>query len=276
MAKIELFEDRKAIFLAAICSQTYKQFSHPDGSFIIPEGYEVAAIFYAKSITGKSERFGLILQSEDHIIIAFRGSSQKTDWISDAIARQSKSKCVVDSGLTHTGISELYYSIREQILSVLGRLSTGKELMITGHSLGGALATLCGLDVSVNSPFHHPILYTYASPRVGDLVFAKKYASLLDRSFRVYNPFDLVPHLPPPIYKLPNREKTFYYMHVQSGIKLPFSKGSVSANHVISSYFTELSKRNPAYVEQLSKRNPGLVPERLEAIRMLEHSAPRI
>ena len=48
------------------------------------------------------------------------------------------------------------------------------EIMITGHSLGGALATLCFLDLErtlgVKVPFAP--LYIYGAPRVGNAAFA--------------------------------------------------------------------------------------------------------
>ncbi len=201
------FDKRTAIFLAAICSQTYSQYSHPDGHFVTPEYYEVAQTFNAKSITGQSERFGFIAQSEDRIIVAFRGTSSTTDWISDAIARQGKYKCVQGAGYSHQGISDIYYSARGQILIALGKLPANKSLMITGHSLGGALAALCAIDVAGNSAFGLPSVYTYGSPRVGDSTFAKAFADNVDQSFRIHNRYDVVPHLPPHVYKLPRERK---------------------------------------------------------------------
>lgn len=255
------YDSRTAMFLAAVCSQTYEQFDHPVGSFVVPEFYEEASTFLARSITGQAERFGFIIQSEEHIIVAFRGTTTTADWISDAIATQRKFKCVSDSGLTHVGISDIYYSAREQILSTLKRLSEEKALIITGHSLGGALAVLCAVDVSSNSKFNNPMVYTYGAPRVGDPVFAKKFAGTVNYSYRFNNRFDVVTHLPPHIYKLPKREKTYHFMHVREDIPLHFHNGSVSANHVVSSYFNELAERDPNYAKQLSLRNPGFCPK---------------
>jgi triacylglycerol lipase len=254
------FNERTAIFLAAVCNQTYAQFSHPDGQFVVPEFYEVVATFNAKSITGHTERFGFILQSEDRIIVAFRGTSSTTDWISDAIARQGKYKCVLGAGKSHIGISDIYYSARGQILTALDTLCARKSLMITGHSLGGALASLCAVDVAVNSAFSLPSVYNYGSPRVGDPTFVKAYSGKVDQSFRIHNRFDIVPLLPPHVYKLPKRETTYYYMHVQDEVPLQFHKGSISANHIVSSYFAELAKRDLPYTKVLRERNPGFCP----------------
>jgi triacylglycerol lipase len=254
------FDERTAIFLAAVCSQTYAQYSHSNGQFIVPEFYEVAATFNAKSITGHSERFGFILQSDNQIIVAFRGTSSTTDWISDAIAKQGKYKCVKGAGKSHLGISDIYYSARGQILTALDTLSARKSLMITGHSLGGALASLCAIDIADNSAFTLPSVYNYGSPRVGDPTFAKTYSGKVNQSFRIYNRYDIVSRLPPHVYKLPNRETTYHYMHVRDEVPLQFHTGSVSANHVIGSYFAELAKLDRPYTKVLKERNPGFCP----------------
>lgn len=44
-------------------------------------------------------------------------------------------------------------------------------------SLGGALATLCALDLKLNQGAHDVRLYTYGSPRVGNSVFADWFES---------------------------------------------------------------------------------------------------
>lgn len=255
------FDNRTAIFLAAVCSQAYTQFNDPEGKFVVPYSYEQVAEIRARSLTGVSEIFGFIIQSESHVIIAFRGTSTTTDWISDAMASQVKCKFVDDAGQTHRGFTNIYRSARKSILSVLEDLSPDKILTITGHSLGGALATLCALDAAVNSPFGQPVAYTYGSPRVGDLTFARSYDNRVADSFRVQNRFDVVTHLPPENFKLPRRDKTFYYDHVCQAVGLSFHNGSVPGNHVISGYYDDLAKRDPLFAERLGALNPGLCPE---------------
>lgn len=68
------------------------------------------------------------------------------------------------------------------------------KLVITGHSLGGAVATLAaavfrkqGLELT---------LYTFGSPRVGNEALAK-YISASGTNFRVTHLNDPVPRLPP-------------------------------------------------------------------------------
>nr|WP_027085522.1 lipase family protein [Cohnella panacarvi] len=255
------YDNRMAMFLAAVCSQTYAQFEDADGGFIVPQGYRVAEAFEAKSFGGKWERFGFILESDNRLILAFRGTSSTTDWISDAIASQEKYKCVKDAGLTHRGISNIYYSARPAIVPALKKQSSSeKRLFITGHSLGGALATLSAMDMKKNAGYAHPVVYTFGAPRVGDPEFAHAYRERVKMSCRVYNLLDAVPLLPPQTYKPPRKETTYHYMHVNEGIPLQFNNGSVSANHVIGSYYRELAKADPAYAAALERDNPGFPP----------------
>ncbi|MNO40529.1 Lipase (class 3) [compost metagenome] len=255
----QAFEER-AIFLAAVCGQTYAQFNHTDGSFTVPAGYSVSHIIHAKSLGHVRELFGFIIEAPQEIIIAFRGSSSTANWISNANATQKKFKYIKENCLTHRGFTDIYTSARSGIHSALSRLSSGKRLYITGHSLGGALATLCAPDVAANTAFSTPHLYTYGSPRAGDPAFAKACTGYVPNSYRIANLFDAAAYVPPSIFKLPKRDKRYYYSHVQTFYPLSFQKGSVSLNHALGSYFRELSALRPEFTLHLCSSNPGFCP----------------
>ena len=71
-----------------------------------------------------------------------------------------------------------------------------KPIFLTGHSLGGALASLVALFLQREGL---PVagVYTFASPRVGNAAWRNAYtAALGDRSYRVIAQGDLVPLLP--------------------------------------------------------------------------------
>lgn len=53
----------------------------------------------------------------------------------------------------HSGFWEAYLTVREEIHSVLREqlVSEPADLLVTGHSLGGALASVCALDVSIHT-----------------------------------------------------------------------------------------------------------------------------
>ncbi|XP_065874844.1 phospholipase A1-IIgamma-like [Euphorbia lathyris] len=102
-------------------------------------------------------------------------------------------------------------SVRSQIVEELKRLLDEYKdeeisLTLTGHSLGGALSTLCAADIIVNGlnrienrTEKCPVtVFAFGCPRVGD----KYFKDLFDRSkdvhvLRISNAPDGVPHIPP-------------------------------------------------------------------------------
>ncbi|GLI61759.1 hypothetical protein VaNZ11_004227 [Volvox africanus] len=74
------------------------------------------------------------------------------------------------------------------------------KIMVTGHSLGGAHAVLCALDVvrelGESLPYNHLTCYTYGAPRVGDHAFASLYNKVVAETWHVINGNDMVPLTP--------------------------------------------------------------------------------
>jgi predicted lipase len=69
---------------------------------------------------------------------------------------------------------------------------------VTGHSLGGALATFAALDVKKNHPTRSAVLYTFGQPRNGNEAFSNYIYSLYPEGtyYRIIHTTDLAPHLP--------------------------------------------------------------------------------
>ena len=86
------------------------------------------------------------------------------------------------------------------------------QVLITGHSLGGAEAIICAGTISylkyVDSSKIR--LITFGSPRIGDKAFADAIAKLVPEPYRVVHRNDIVPHLP--------IEGLFGYTHIASEI----------------------------------------------------------
>jgi hypothetical protein len=156
---------------------------------------------------------GLICQADGSgdVVIAIRGTEGIEEWINDAEFLLVKCPFLAGAGQTEDGFTAMYNSLRTDAAtgapSVVDALATRpfkqpvSSLTICGHSLGGALATLLALDVAANTTFTNPTVYTYASPRTGDPLFASTYDQVVKNSFRIANRIDLVPKLPlPPFY----------------------------------------------------------------------------
>lgn len=82
-------------------------------------------------------------------------------------------------------------------------------VIITGHSMGGAMASFCALDLSVNFGFKNIEVFTFGQPRVGNFAFSVYYNEYVPLTIRVTHAHDLVPHLPP-YYPLVG-QKTYHH-----------------------------------------------------------------
>lgn len=228
------FHKQLALFLIDMCRLTYVQYKQ-DGPFPLPKGFKLVKSFKAVSFHSV-EWFGFILESDEAVVIAFRGTQSDPDWISDAQVYQRSFPYVPKSGLVHDGFLSIYESCRDSILKTYQSLPKHKTLYITGHSLGGALATLHAIDMAANSPFKQVVMYNYGSPRVGDTTFKRVYRSLVPYSIRFVNTDDLVPKLPPAIIQAPITKRVIYYNHVPSPIKFTIQTESISGNHSLDTY----------------------------------------
>ena len=107
--------------------------------------------------------------------------------------------------------------------------------MVTGHSLGGALATLLVADLTANTPLK-PQAWTFASPNVGDAAFAARYGALSTVSWRIYNQVNVVPYFPVDIFDHYQAVTTGYAMN-----SLGKAKWNLGCAHALNTYLHVLS-----------------------------------
>jgi len=149
----------------------------------------------------------LAVSAAKELVAVIRGTDTILEWIHDASFLLVPSPITGAHGLTEDGFTAVYRSLRigrangtlSAKDSVKSYLDTGAASTVTvcGHSLGGALATFLTVDVALNTSCRTPVSYTFASPRVGDHIFAATYNAAISTSFRIENRQDLVPKLPP-------------------------------------------------------------------------------
>lgn len=250
-----------ALFLAAVSHQTYVQFTNKDtGIFLMPSGYKLVGDITTAQQNSSNDRFGFLIVSDQCAVLAFRGSSTSMDWVHDFIAQQTEFTPIENAGNTHKGFTDIYLSLREQIFQLLALIPPELPLFITGHSLGGALATLAAVDIATNTIFSSPIVYTFGAPRVGDPSFVKYYNYTVPIHWRIQNKYDIVPHLPTLVYHSPQTDETYFYLHVKGEVQRSFRYGSVASNHILSSYFHDLSADMPLIATAICASPLGFCP----------------
>jgi triacylglycerol lipase len=223
-----------ALRLANASQLAYDQFAT---GLIPPPGYQVTGQFQA-TLLGEREVIGFLMTSASDHVLAFRGTDSFLDWLADATYVQTTFDFVGNSGLVHEGFKEVYQSARDQVLTAVLAAPTNLPLYITGHSLGGGLATLAALDLAVNTPFANPVVYSFASPRVGDPDFAAKSDVAVQTHWRVLNTLDVVPVLPPE--QIFDGKETLQFKHVDEWEPITFLKGLVDQNHSLANYIAKL------------------------------------
>ena len=111
----------------------------------------------------------------------------------------------------HQGFINAYLSVRDEIHEHAEKSETTRY-RITGHSLGGAIAKLCAVDLQYNFGKNISIeVYTFGAPRTGNKAFTESYNKRVPDTWRIINGWDAVAGLPAPWQG---------YRHVEEVVKL--------------------------------------------------------
>ena len=139
----------------------------------------------------------VIAPYDDHTEIAIRGTVNLEDWILDLDVRKEPLDYALPNGvLVHAGFLKSAKALLPQIFVELGSRGLAKPIYVTGHSLGGAVASVIAYFLR-REGYQVAAVYTFASPRVGNAKWRKVYTKALgDVSYRVIAAGDLVPLLP--------------------------------------------------------------------------------
>lgn len=127
-----------------------------------------------------------------HLVLAFRGTEATS--IKD-IKADAKAKIVPceSGGKIHTGFNDAFNAIGYDIQQKLKQAELkDKPLFITGHSLGGALASIAAKKLSHEGGI--AACYTFGAPRVGNEAWIETIKTPI---YRLVNAADCVPMLPP-------------------------------------------------------------------------------
>jgi len=182
---------------------------HPSLSY----NYSIVLLF----VSGRS-------RTRRRLDVAFRGSVTVHDWAVDAsmtltsipnpLANDSSVSITQrkDIGLHH-GFHHYLFGLRnkratsskyDQILVHLRSLletHAGFSILCTGHSLGGALATLFAFQLALEEDIKKPVIcISFASPKTGNISFARAFQELEVQKkivcLRVANRADLITQIP--------------------------------------------------------------------------------
>jgi triacylglycerol lipase len=151
------------------------------------------------------------------VLLAFRGTSSLRDWQTnvnytltfpfshrdESNENTSTSKSVQVDGKRRIGVHRGFWqaldSIFERVaLFVKAHAANGKRVVLCGHSLGGALATLASARLVLQERVRVDVLFTFGQPRAGNRSLGDALddaaGHMLGSYWRVVNNRDVVPH----------------------------------------------------------------------------------
>lgn len=159
-----------------------------------------------------------IVKNKNDLYVVFQGSASATDWINNAIFElipNSSGKGHYHRGFMHA-CTLSFKEIGAQIQAEFSK-NPNVNIIITGHSLGGAMAMLyCQLLKEANPQILVTNLITFGQPRCGNIEFIKSFDTLSIPYFRFVNDGDYVTDVPPPY-------STSNWSHTGSGFILKSS-----------------------------------------------------
>ncbi len=135
-----------------------------------------------------------VVRTDSAILVSFRGTDSLAYWLSGLDVDSSLS---TNYGSVHRGFVEAFRSIAPEVVDTIQQFKPRRKLiLLTGHSLGAAVAAIAACEVAkaitVNA------IYTFGQPRVGDVqtvdFVARKYPSSFHRFVFAD---DIVTRLPP-------------------------------------------------------------------------------
>ncbi|RHZ26203.1 hypothetical protein DYB26_008207, partial [Aphanomyces astaci] len=207
------------------------------GGYDIPSHAHFAADgleFVAELFDRDTDTYGWVLKGEKKIMVVFRGTKSGQNAVTDlkyrfcvpTWATDETEGGLLDKTRVHTGFWEAYVTVRDDLKRILHELvqDMGEvQVYLTGHSLGGALATLAAFDLVTDNTFHldeEVVLYTLGAPRVGNHIFATIFNKHVPNAYRICADGDAVVGAPKRSIQLAYFAKSLCYKHIGTAVLL--------------------------------------------------------
>ncbi|MBC6686663.1 lipase family protein [Wolbachia pipientis] len=169
------------------------------------EGYKIIQFYNMRDNEQPYRHAGYVFIKDKGITIVYRGSRNWFDYMKDAeMILTSSGELLPEGGKIHSGFYSLFKDSWGSVYEILKGHANDQKLEIkdfkinlTGHSMGGAIATIAALCLSVREGAEDLHVATFASPRVLDSAAAEVYEERLGKkTIRVVNQSDFIPSLP--------------------------------------------------------------------------------
>lgn len=183
----------------------------------------------------------VLVTEEGVILVVIRGTATQREWSNDFRFPTRALEIAGSNLLVHDGFADMFESLaadlHERVSEARASVGDTASVVVTGHSLGAAVATLATLYLAYDHADVSGIVF--GSPRVGDPAFAVKFGAYVGPFFQRYEIKE------DPVINLPCERVLFWkYRHVGEPITLLADLGSDRENHVIGSYRRLIEERS--------------------------------
>lgn len=199
------------------------------GSTIDPlPGYRLIQKLYLDEHGYRSLYGAIFLSANDkNLIIVYRGTQSEYEWgLDKSIWPQVMNEN--SKWMAANGFYQAFIQNQHIIEKMVKQYSSVRNVWVTGHSIGAAVATITGLDLIqlTKSQGQTLSLYTFGCPRVLNGIAAKHMdASSNLINYRVVNIADPIPDVPPAATIQP------YYRHAGKPIYYHYNGPDAGKNH---------------------------------------------
>lgn len=205
----------------------------------------------------KNNLFGVLFTNDDIAYIVFRGTNwydnksciNNLSFFQKSLDNTRKNKqqtefysnsSRIPAGI-HSGFLKVYNLFRDELLDKIEEINP-KQILIAGHSLGGAIGTICGLELKISG--YNVVVYNFSCPCIGDNVFCELVSNSQLPLYRIINTCDIAQIFP--ISVIPNFDyptQPYIYTHCGEAIYFTDNLKSLFNNHLMNVYIKWLDEQ---------------------------------
>jgi len=246
------FDKSIALEAGALVKQAYAQYERGDAWNLEGDYDELGRLFARPEWKVSTEAFGFVARNRTSglVFVVYRGTESPEDWIADF----SFPQIAHPPGNAEKGFAALYAQTAASVGAAIPRAGGTPRVIVTGHSLGAALAALAAADLAVSGVAAQTAMYSFAGPRVGDLNFAAGFNTRVPVAWRIVNTEDIVTTVPlatpvfsaglaatNPLAFLSRFGQDLNYEHVGNAVVFTNHTGTIMGNHDMDGYLAALS-----------------------------------
>jgi triacylglycerol lipase len=155
-------------------------------SAIFESNYQIESYLYADIpfAEDQSSCYGILVNHPKYAIVALRGTRHLNDWLFNFLANANINEI-------HSGIAHLTNCLWQPLVKFITKPDNqNKQIILAGHSLGGAVATL--MTHHLHQDYFHLklITYTFGAPPI-----SSRSLNVGNRFFRLRTTKDIIPDL---------------------------------------------------------------------------------